>query len=153
MDMIAAPFGGGKRAAVSLSYPVTSDHQLARLLQIGMVPEEIVEARAHKHHETLGEEELGDEIVSLLSEAAEESAEHRRRLEKLVGELDVAGGALAGVREHRLKKRRGFGRRRLSRQVADVLAEFDGTPHPASLVADGAQFPGEHQSGSASARA
>ena len=74
---------------VSLSYPVASDHQLARLLQIGMVLEEVVEARAHKHRETLGEEELGDEIVSLLGEAAEESAEHRRRLEELVDELDA----------------------------------------------------------------
>ena len=74
---------------VSLSYPVASDHQLARLLQIGMVLEEVVEARAHKHHETLDEEELDDEIVSLLGEAAEESAEHRRRLEELVDELDA----------------------------------------------------------------
>ena len=74
---------------VSLSYPVASDHQLARLLQIGMVLEEVVEARAHKHRETLDEEELGDEIVSLLGEAAEESAEHRRRLEELVDELDA----------------------------------------------------------------
>ena len=74
---------------MSLSYPVASDHQLARLLQIGMVLEEVVEARAYKHHETLGEEELGDEIVSLLGEAADESAEHRHRLEGLVGELDA----------------------------------------------------------------
>jgi len=74
---------------VSLSYPVASDHQLARLLQIGMVLEEVVEARAYKHHETLDEEELDEEIVSLLGEAAEESAEHRRRLEGLVDELDA----------------------------------------------------------------
>ena len=74
---------------MSLSYPVASDHQLARLLQIGMVLEEVVEARAYKHHETLDEEELGDEIVSLLGEAADESAEHRRRLEGLVDELDA----------------------------------------------------------------
>ena len=74
---------------MSLSYPVASDHQLARLLQIGMVLEEVVEARAYKHHETLDEEELDEEIVSLLGEAAEESAEHRRRLEGLVDELDA----------------------------------------------------------------
>ena len=74
---------------MSLSYPVASDHQLARLLQIGMVLEEVVEARAHKHHETLDEEELDEEIVSLLWEAAEESAEHRRRLEGLVDELNA----------------------------------------------------------------
>ena len=52
---------------MSLSYPVASDHQLARLLQIGMVLEEVVEARAHKHHETLDEEELGDEIEQLVA--------------------------------------------------------------------------------------
>ena len=74
---------------MSLSYPVASDHQLARLLQIGMVLEEVVEARAHKHHETLDEEELDEEIVSLLGEAADESAEHRHRLEALVDELDA----------------------------------------------------------------
>ena len=74
---------------MSLSYPVASDHQLARLLQIGMVLEEVVEARAYKHHETLDEAELDEEIVSLLGEAAEESAEHRRRLEGLVDELDA----------------------------------------------------------------
>ena len=74
---------------MSVARPVGSNHQLARLLQIGMVLEEVVEARAHKHHETLDEEELGDEIVSLLGEATEESAEHRRRLEELVDELDA----------------------------------------------------------------
>ncbi len=75
--------------AVSLSYPVASDHQLARLLQIGMVLEEVVEARAHKHYETLDERELGEDLVALLSDAAEESADHRRRLEALVDELDA----------------------------------------------------------------
>ena len=74
---------------MSLTHPVASDHQLARLLQIGMVLEEVVEARAHKHYETLGDEELDDEIVALLADAAEESAEHRRRLETLVDELDA----------------------------------------------------------------
>jgi rubrerythrin len=74
---------------VSLSYPVASDHQLARLLQIGMVLEEVVEARAHKHYETLDDAELDPELVALLEEAAEESAEHRERLEALVDELDA----------------------------------------------------------------
>ncbi|MFO7927682.1 MAG: ferritin-like domain-containing protein [Halobacteriota archaeon] len=74
---------------MSLTHPVASDHQLARLLQIGMVLEEVVEARAHKHHETLGIDELDPEIVELLEGAATESAEHRRRLESLVDELDV----------------------------------------------------------------
>jgi len=74
---------------VSLTQPVASDHQLARLLQIGMVLEEVVEARAHKHYEALGEEDLDPEIVELLEHAAEESGEHRRRLEALVDELDA----------------------------------------------------------------
>jgi len=74
---------------VSLSYPVASDHQLARLLQIGMVLEEVVEARAYKHSETLDDDELDDDIEALLEEAATESAEHRKRLETLVDELDA----------------------------------------------------------------
>ena len=54
-----------------------------------MVLEEVVEARAHKHYETLGDDELDADIVELLSDATEESAEHRRRLETLVDELDA----------------------------------------------------------------
>ena len=76
-------------SGVSLSYPVASDHQLARLLQIGMVLEEVVEARAYKHSETLDDDELDDDIEALLEEAATESAEHRKRLEALVDELDA----------------------------------------------------------------
>ena len=72
---------------MSVSTPVGSDHQLARLLQIGMVLEEVVEARANKHHETL--EDVPEDVVDLLEEAAEESAEHRRRLEELIGELEA----------------------------------------------------------------
>ncbi|MEF8868509.1 MAG: ferritin-like domain-containing protein [Haloarculaceae archaeon] len=72
---------------MSVSTPVGSDHQLARLLQIGMVLEEVVEARAHKHHETL--EDVSEDVIALLEEAAEESAEHRRRLEALVDELEA----------------------------------------------------------------
>ena len=72
---------------MSVSTSVGSDHQLARLLQIGMVLEEVVEARAHKHHETL--EDVDEGVVALLEEAAEESAEHRRRLEELTDELEA----------------------------------------------------------------
>ena len=75
--------------AVSLTYPVATDHQLARLLQIGMVLEEVVEARAHKHRETLDAEEIDSETADLLDEAAEESETHRKRLESLVDELDA----------------------------------------------------------------
>ena len=67
---------------------MTSDDQLARLLQIGIVLEEVVEARAHHHYRSL-DEELDEEIEELLEDAAEESAEHRTRLESLIDELGV----------------------------------------------------------------
>ena len=71
---------------MSLTQPVASDHQLARLLQIGMVLEEVVEARAARH--TAGLEGAADEAVTqVLEEAAIEAAEHRDQLEALVGEL------------------------------------------------------------------
>jgi rubrerythrin len=73
---------------VSLSYPVASDHQLARLLQIGMVLEEVVEARAHKHYESLDPDERDADLEALLQEAAAESASHRADLEALVDELE-----------------------------------------------------------------
>jgi rubrerythrin len=77
---------------MSLGQRVDDDDQLARLLQIGVVLEEVVEARASQHYESLsGEEqtELDDEIADLLEHAAEESADHRRRLEALIDELDA----------------------------------------------------------------
>lgn len=74
---------------VSQSTALSSDHQLARMLQIGMVLEEVVEARAIKHHENIDPSELDSEIEDLLAEAAEESAEHRERLKQLVDELDA----------------------------------------------------------------
>ena len=72
---------------MSLQSPVSSDHQLARLLQIGVVLEEVVEARAAKH--AAETEDIDDSIRAFLEEAAEESAEHRTRLESLVAELDA----------------------------------------------------------------
>ena len=71
---------------MSVQSPVGSDHQLARLLQIGVVLEEVVEARAAKHTES----DLDDEeLTALLEEASEESAEHRKRLDALVDELNA----------------------------------------------------------------
>jgi rubrerythrin len=72
---------------VSLTVPVGSDHQLARLLQIGIVLEEVVEARATKHAQV--SEEIDPAVREMLEEAAEESADHRRRLEALIDELDA----------------------------------------------------------------
>ncbi|MFC6988166.1 ferritin-like domain-containing protein [Haloplanus sp. GCM10025708] len=76
---------------MSVGRRVASDHQLARLLQIGIVLEEVVEARAYHHYQSLSEDEraLDDEIEHLLEHAAEESADHRERLEALLSELDA----------------------------------------------------------------
>jgi rubrerythrin len=75
-------------AFVSLARPVGSDHQLARLLQIGIVLEEVVEARAAKHVE-VSDADLDPEVRAFLNEAVEESADHRARLETLLAELDA----------------------------------------------------------------
>ena len=74
--------------AVSVSQRIGSDDQLARLLQIGIVLEEVVEARAHHHYRGV-DDELDDEIEALLADAAEESADHRERLESLITGLGV----------------------------------------------------------------
>jgi rubrerythrin len=77
---------------MSVATRVSSDRQLARLLQIGVVLEEVVEARAYHHYHSLPDAErdaLTDEIESLLEHAAEESANHRERLEALVVGLDA----------------------------------------------------------------
>jgi ferritin-like protein len=77
---------------VSLASRVASDRQLARLLQIGIVLEEVVEARAYHHHRELSEDEqaeLDEEIEELLEHAAEESADHRQRIEALIDDLEA----------------------------------------------------------------
>jgi hypothetical protein len=72
--------------SVSVQQPVASDHQLARLLQIGVVLEEVVEARAAKHADT---DDLDDNIRAFLRGAAAESATHRERLDDLVDGLEA----------------------------------------------------------------
>mgnify|MGYP000547707546 CR=1 FL=1 len=72
---------------MSVQSPLASDHQLARLLQIGVVLEEVVEARAAKHASE--SEDIGGEVQTLLEAAVVESADHRDRLEGLVDELDA----------------------------------------------------------------
>ena len=72
---------------MSLQPPLASDHQLARMLQIGVVLEEVVEARAAKHaSEAAG---LDPEVRAMLEAATDESAEHRERLAELVAELNA----------------------------------------------------------------
>ncbi|ACV49030.1 MULTISPECIES: hypothetical protein [Halomicrobium] len=72
---------------MSLQRPVGSDHQLARLLQIGVVLEEVVEARADKHASVSAD--LDPAVEALLDHAASESEDHRRALEELIGELEA----------------------------------------------------------------
>lgn len=77
---------------MSVKERVHSDDQLARLLQIGVVLEEVVEARAYHHYESLDEyqtEGMNEEVIALLEEAREESASHREQLETLLAGLDV----------------------------------------------------------------
>jgi rubrerythrin len=74
---------------VTVSQRVGSDDQLARLLQIGVVLEEVVEARAYQHYRRLPAAERDAAIETLLEDAREESARHRERLEELVAALDA----------------------------------------------------------------
>lgn len=73
---------------MSLTQPLASDHQLARLLQIGIVLEEVIEARAAKHAAATDAADDA-QLRTLLDEAVAESADHRRRLEALVEDLDA----------------------------------------------------------------
>lgn len=85
---------------MSLATRVGSDRQLARLLQIGIVLEEVVEARAYNHHQSLSAQEraeLEDGIEELLAHAAEESADHRMRLESLIADLDAESVAFEEI--------------------------------------------------------
>ena len=83
--------------AVTVNDRVSTDHQLARLLQIGVVLEEVVEVRAARHYETLSPEERDEAIEELLEEAREESADHRERLEALIDRLDAEAVPLEEV--------------------------------------------------------
>lgn len=81
---------------MSLQTPVNSDHQLARLLQIGIVLEEVVEARAAKHADT---GDLDDDVRAFLREAAAESATHREQLDELVSDLEADSVPFDDVKE------------------------------------------------------
>ena len=74
---------------MSTTQVVQSDEQLARLLQIAVVLEEVVEARAYEQYRRLPDAEREDDIQSLLESVSEESASHRERLEALIEELDA----------------------------------------------------------------
>ena len=80
---------------MSLTQSVASDQQLARVLQVGVVLEELVEARAYEHYRALAQEAeaegrgVDEEVEELLLEAHEESREHRDRLAALVSDLSA----------------------------------------------------------------
>lgn len=68
---------------------VTNDRQLVRILQVGVVLEELIEARVFEHYRELAAkaDALDDNIEALLLEAYEESSVHRERLEALIDDL------------------------------------------------------------------
>jgi rubrerythrin len=72
---------------MSVQTPVGSDHQLARLLQVGVVLEEVVEARAARHASESADTD--SEVRAFMQEAAAESESHRRRIEGLIDDLDA----------------------------------------------------------------
>ena len=74
---------------MSIGRAVASDHQLARLLQIGVVLEEVVEARASRNAGSIDDANGDNAVRSLLTDAAAESARHRDRLEGLIEDLDA----------------------------------------------------------------
>ena len=73
---------------MSLGESVSTDNQLIRLLQIGVVLEEVVEARAGRHAQELDASE-DNAVREFLEEASAESAEHRDMLESLIEDLDA----------------------------------------------------------------
>lgn len=73
---------------MSVAEAISSDEQLTRVLQIGVVLEELVEARAYYHYQTIGGDVDAD-VESLLREAREESREHRRSIEALIEDLEA----------------------------------------------------------------
>ena len=78
---------------------VESADQLARLLQIAVVLEEMVEARAYEHYRSLPAAERDESIEALLESVSTQSAEHRQRLESLIEELDASSVAFEAIEE------------------------------------------------------
>ena len=78
---------------------VESDDQLARLLQIAVVLEEVVEARAYEHYRSLPAAERDAKIESLLESVSTQSAAHRERLESLIQDLDASSVAFGEIED------------------------------------------------------
>lgn len=76
---------------------VESPDQLARLLQIGVVLEELVEARAYEHYRLLPEDEREETIETFLESVSTQSADHRDRLEDLIEDLDASSVAFEEI--------------------------------------------------------
>lgn len=73
--------------ATSHQSRTSTTHQVVRLLQIGIVLEEIAEARATKHAKNA--DSIDSEMTMVLEDAAANSARHRSTLKNLVEQLDA----------------------------------------------------------------
>lgn len=73
--------------ATTIQSQTGSMHQIVRLLQIGIVLEEIAEARAAKHARDAGG--IDSDVQSYLEAAASDTARHRTRVEELLDRLDA----------------------------------------------------------------
>ncbi|WP_135661519.1 ferritin-like domain-containing protein [Halorhabdus rudnickae] len=80
---------------MSVREPIGSLHQLARLLQIGVVLEEVVEARASKHRQT--DEQLDPALDALLEDAIQQARTHRRRLESVIEDIEAESVAYEDI--------------------------------------------------------
>lgn len=72
---------------MSLHQPIASTHQLARLLQIGVVLQEVIEARTGKHVQATDSDE--SDLLDLLGDAIDRAKTNRRRLETLIDDLEA----------------------------------------------------------------
>jgi hypothetical protein len=82
-------------ASMSLKSPQKSDQQIIRLLQIGIVLEEIIEARAAERAPRAAD--VDEQGRALLEESASEAARHGERIERAVERLDANRTSLDDV--------------------------------------------------------
>jgi len=120
---------------VSTGRAVESDERLARVLQVGVVLEELVEARAYEHYRSLAEEgeRIDEEIEEMLLEAREESGEHRERLETLIDDLAAESVPFAEIEALVQEK---YGRSK-PESIDEVLADQHASEETAFNYYDG----------------
>jgi rubrerythrin len=64
-----------------------------------MILEDVVEARAYQHKESIENESLDGPVSTILEDAAEESKNHRHRLESLIDKFEVNFGDKAEIKK------------------------------------------------------